>query len=610
MPINRYTDLSVSAYNPMSMEELAVAPMMKRKQHDEALAKQELIRSGLAKVDPHSKYFTRAQELKQGLESKMDTAAEELAKQGFNNDMIGKSLALNREFQTLTGPTGEIGQINLHNQNFKTASADYLANATKMGYSPETVQSRLLDEQQKHITGEDRDELGNVKMFHPNLPTNYIDHVKTASDLFKDTGLTQNQIDNLGSHIEYDNKGGSYVLTEGYKTGNANNDAQLEAAVRSLNDRINDPNQPVRKSLDYQGISPVQALEDIKLLAPVYSKKSTEEGSTSQISNMSTPDNSGSTDTSGTESIVTSTAEIGKTPEEYSELDKIGKASNMGLPVRDEFGIYDKSAAEINKRKDIPFKHTEISDPILKKRYIATYNRLRAEKIIPNTMNADDPNAAALIKAKLVKDGPITLSTVTIKPNMELSNYLFPNKLVGKDDTATANNVFADIVNNARKVINIETGEVIPISEFKENKAKVQSYYGYDSPHNWGQNGKDFKFGNPSQSVAPNRIIIEQDGKIVTAVMSRPSTEFNTRQFSVMKDLHDTYREATIDPNNFVKFKSSKPVFKNVSVKYTTKDKQGYQLPEPIFDVKLPNGTVKSMTENKYLRFMAELGLK
>jgi len=36
---------------------------------------------------------------------------------------------------------------------------------------------------------------------------------------------------------------------------------------------------------------------------------------------------------------------------------------------------------------------------------------------------------------------------------MELSNYLFPNKLVGKDDTATANNVFADIVNNARKVI-------------------------------------------------------------------------------------------------------------------------------------------------------------
>ena len=35
MPINRYSDLSVSAYNPMSMEELAMVPMMKRKQHDE-----------------------------------------------------------------------------------------------------------------------------------------------------------------------------------------------------------------------------------------------------------------------------------------------------------------------------------------------------------------------------------------------------------------------------------------------------------------------------------------------------------------------------------------------------------------------------------------------
>jgi len=78
-----------------------------------------------------------------------------------------------------------------------------------------------------------------------------------------------------------------------------------------------------------------------------------------------------------------------------------------------------------------------------------------------------------------------------------------------------------------------------------------------------------------------------------------------------MKDLHDTYRQATVSPNNFVKFESSKPVFKNVSVKYTTKDKQGYQLPEPMFYVKLPNGTIKPpMTESKYLRFMAELGLK
>jgi hypothetical protein len=608
MAINRYTDLSVSAYNPMSMEELAVAPMMKRKQHDEALAKQELIRSGLAKVDPHSKYFTRAQELKQGLESKMDTAAEELATQGFNNDMIGKSLALNREFQTLTGPTGEIGQINLHNQNFKTASADYLANATKMGYSPETVQSRLLDEQQKHITGEDRDELGNVKMFHPNLPTNYIDHVKTASDLFKDTGLTQNQVDNLGSHIEYDSKGGSYVLTEGYKTGNANNDAQLEAAVRSLNDRINDPNQPVRKSLDYQGISPVQALEDIKLLAPVYSKKATEEGSTKQISNMNTPDGSGSTDTSGTESIVTSTAEIGKTPEEYDQLDSIG-APVYADPVSGS-SLTMGTTGNTMRKKTGTITIDDVGDDLMRSRYKATYNEFVQSGKLPKGADMNSDAAKKLIKAELIKEGPITLSTVTIKPNMELSNYLFPNKLVGKDDTATANNVFADIVNNARKVINIETGEEIPVSEFKENKAKVQSYYGYDSPHNWGQNGKDFKFGNPSQNVAPNRIIIEQDGKIITAVMSRPSTEFNTRQFSVMKDLHNTYRQATIKPNKFVKFESSRPVFKNVSVKYITKDNQGYQLPEPIFDVKLPNGTVKSMTENKYLRFMAELGLK
>jgi hypothetical protein len=605
---NRFDQAYVSAYNPLSMDELAMAPMMKRKQHDDTLAKQEIIKSGLAKTDPHSKYFQRAQELKSQLESEMDTTAQELATQGVNNDMIGKTIALNRKFQDLTAPTGELGQINAHNQNFKTTSADYLTNATKLGYSPETVQKRLEEAQQEHITGEDRDELGNIKMFKPDLPTNYYDHIKVASDLFKDAGLTQSQTDNLGSHIAYDKVGQSYVLTSGYKTGNADNDRQLEDAVKSLNDRIIDQKQPVRKSLDYQGISPEQALEDIKLLSPVYSKKSTDTGTTSQISNYSPDSGAAGSEIPDTESIATSNVEVGAKPEDIDPIDEIGSSLGVVAGAAPNAGVggFDTPSGKSGEKKT----YKDVLSPVMQVRYEYAYNDLVASGKLKKGENINSESSKKLIKAELLKQGPITLSTYTIKPNQEISNYLFPNKLLGKDDTATANNVNNDIINGARTVINTETGEVIPISEFKENKAKVTSYYGYDSPHNWGEKGVDFKFGNKAQRVAPHRIIIEQDGKVITAVMSRSSRELNTREFTTMNDLHNTYRQVTLAPNKFVKFQSAKPALKDLKVKYATKDKAGYELVEPIFTVRLPNGTEKLFNENQYIKFIVTLGLK
>jgi len=605
---NRFDNAYISAYNPLSMDELAMAPMMKRKQHDDTLAKQEIIKSGLAKTDPHSKYFQRAQELKGQLESEMDTTAQQLATQGVNNDMIGKTIALNRKFQDLTAPTGEIGQINAHNQNFKTTSAEYLNNATKLGYSPQIVQKRLEEFQQKHIAEEDRDELGNIKMFKPNLPTNYYDHIKVASDLFKDAGLTQSQTDNLGSHIAYDNVGQSYVLTTGYKTGNANNDAQLEAAVKSLNDRLLDQKQPVRQALDYQGISPEQALEDIKLLSPVYSKRSTDTGSTSQISNYNPGSGAGGPEIPDTESIVTSTAEVGTRIEDYDSLDRIGAPIYGDVVTGSPLTMGSSGNTENKKTGTVTID--DVGSDLMRAQYKLAYKELMESGKLPQGTDMNSDVAKRLIKSELIKQGPITLSTQTIKPNQELSTFLFPNKLVGKDDSATAANINNDIINNARTVIDVETGEVIPVSEFKENGAKVTSYYGYDSPHNWGEKGKDFSFGNKSQQVAPHRIVIEKDGKITTAVMSRSSKEFNTREFSVMSDLHNTYRQVTLAPNRYVKFESNKPALKNLKVKYTTKDKAGYALMEPEFTIKLPNGSEKTFNESQYIKFVVSLGLK
>ena len=60
MGINRYTSLTPSTYNPLSMQEIMMTPLAMRKQHDDLLAQQEAVRAGLAKVDPDKKHFNEA----------------------------------------------------------------------------------------------------------------------------------------------------------------------------------------------------------------------------------------------------------------------------------------------------------------------------------------------------------------------------------------------------------------------------------------------------------------------------------------------------------------------------------------------------------------------
>ena len=65
--MNRYTSITPSQFNPLSLEEIMLVPSMKRKEHNDILAKQEILRGELAKVDPDEKYFNEALQERQRL---------------------------------------------------------------------------------------------------------------------------------------------------------------------------------------------------------------------------------------------------------------------------------------------------------------------------------------------------------------------------------------------------------------------------------------------------------------------------------------------------------------------------------------------------------------
>ena len=76
MEINRYTNLTPSRYNPLSYQELAATPAAQRARHDQLIAQQEILRQGLAKVDPLDVHVNEALTLKNDINNQINDQAE------------------------------------------------------------------------------------------------------------------------------------------------------------------------------------------------------------------------------------------------------------------------------------------------------------------------------------------------------------------------------------------------------------------------------------------------------------------------------------------------------------------------------------------------------
>ena len=192
--VNRYTDLSVSEFDPLSMQEIFAVPMMKRQQHNQLLAEQAALRAGLAKVDPHDKYFNEAVALKNSIESKMDDTATRLATQGVDNSMIADTIALNREYQDLISPTGKLGMINAHKINLKKTYDDYLEASVKMGNPLDIAKIHAEQALAQHMNQPLYDEKGRVIDFKIDQgPSKYIDIPIRVNELATRAGMTSDE---------------------------------------------------------------------------------------------------------------------------------------------------------------------------------------------------------------------------------------------------------------------------------------------------------------------------------------------------------------------------------------------------------------------------------
>ena len=159
---NRYSNITPSQFSPLSLQEIMITPAMQRQKHDQLIAQQEVLRQGLAKVDPLDVHMNEALNVKSGIENKLASQAELLSREGINPNTQGEFLALNREYQNLISPTGRLGQINAAKQVYAKNFNDYLDDAQKnKGWSRERALANW-DQFSKQYTGFEGDKIVNI----------------------------------------------------------------------------------------------------------------------------------------------------------------------------------------------------------------------------------------------------------------------------------------------------------------------------------------------------------------------------------------------------------------------------------------------------------------
>ena len=582
MGINRYTSLTPSTYNPLSMQEIMMTPLAMRKQHDDLLAQQEAVRAGLAKVDPDKKHFNEAIQLKKGIEDKINQSAQKLAQEGFSNDMTSQTIALNREYNDLVAPTGKIGQIN----NYKLQKAkiinDYEELAAKQHWTPAETNTYIQEALNKHLTEVPSwDENGQIVQFNidKNIPTRF-DYFKEFDALAKSAGMTTEEFAEASSKLlGPDASGYNAQQTKSYATKKGKNAEQLDAALKTFVMRINDPTDAMAKSADYEQLDKQKLLEKLGIQKNVYKNDISSTESSTKIDHFgnsvfddagkkTTPHNAGETDPEGT---VTVGGEDGQV--DFHRIGTIPSQTPLAPPRNPSTMTKEDQAkyyAEAKKQRSKLGYKDVISDKNMQQIYKNTYDKLVKNGKINKNISINDPKAAAKIQFYINNHmPPVTLSSKIIITDFNPSSDMFMGSMINKDANSRDNQVQRYVSEGLSTIIDpLDPTQRMSKEEFNERGYKLE-YIGYESPLNF----KEHAFNGSDQNVMAHRVQVKDSGgKVIgSTVVSRTDSEKNTREFRASKIINNVYKRAVLNSGEWT-YVSTKGVpandFKKTAIKY------------------------------------------
>ena len=267
--MNRYDVASVAKFSPLSFNELAAAPTMIRQKHDASIAAVEAMR---IKTDPYSKHYNRALELKQQMDNEIAKNVDILNKEGYNPTTFQNITKLNRQYNDMISPTGEIGQINAENINIKKINEEYDKLGKEKNWGQETINywknKALKEYNEKPLY----DANGRILTYSgPEGVVNKVDYNKRLHELASSAKMSTSEFANAVTKLGMDEKSGYNVANKNsYAHKLGDNYAAVKAAYDTLHKEVYDPTSEVHKSMRYEGRDPRSLLDILKTQSDIY----------------------------------------------------------------------------------------------------------------------------------------------------------------------------------------------------------------------------------------------------------------------------------------------------------------------------------------------------
>ena len=617
--MNRYDVASVAKFSPLSFNELAAAPTMMRQKHDASIAQAEALR---IQADPLKEHSARALEIKNQMDAEIAKNVDILNKEGYNPTTFQNIIKLNRQYNDMISPTGEIGIINAAKIAEAKAKEDFMKNADK-SFGQDVLEQRWLEHRQKYADINGRDKDGKIINIDNLGSPKYVDLDTGIKDVLSTLGsTTREKLLNSGLHFQNTDYGPVMVNSQG-SVVTETNDKQLNDALNALKTRFINKTGEGRISRDFEGRT---ADEDLAYInsrisaANVYKQNKDYKTNYDMISTGGS-DDKGNSPNGGVFGEDYNTKEVGGKNQDYSDLEKIGKSFGN----TDSVGSYYSMGTDTSggpKQKSGKFTSADIKDSRQKALYEKVFRNATTGKGIMldgrlvhlskdmQKFGKDDPRVAAQILRSIKQNPAITLTSKLLTTNQVLNDQGFVAGL-----GTTADDVDKNIRRqlqrddaSGRKLVDPETGKTISwndaAKEYDFENINDVNYQGQISAHNWEEDND--KLGSNS-SFSPHVVTIkDKKGKWHSFKTTRLNSDNIGGNVARQNDLTKNYRNATVNYGDFVDFESSSNNLKGIQVKYNPNEQEyDSRTGEPkTWTIKFKNGAEEKATESQYMNWV------
>lgn len=603
MATNRYSNGSVSKFNPMSFQEVMFAPSMMRQKHDGSIAAAEAMR---IKADPLKVHEIRALQLKQEMDSKISSEVDKINKEGFNANTTQNITRLNREYQDLIAPTGEVGQINAAKQVYAANLKEYIDDATKnKGWSREDALYNWQNKFANQYTGfgEDGKSIENIGQYGAPKKVEIMEKLKDTKALLGEQVVNEIQASGYGFAPGPD--GSMIMIDRSGRRIETSNKPNLAHALNLLRQQFNEKEWSSSRefgrenegSVMNQVVSGVNTMLKTGVVDNRGERAQYIAGKEGRENNNYPP--TGIFDPDSQKSMENKLEKL--------DISAIGKPVYTGT-VNPELGGQNPLDYSKNNTKRNSYKNA--LDPSLHVPFESAGRELISKGVLPegtNLMNINQDQAKQIADHLKSNYKKFTVGNDIILPDRDSDKDMFMGQMAGTDNVSRNKNINADLDRGTRKLINPETGIPFTSKEwksFKDDGGRAE-YYGYDSPIN--MRGHNFENSNEQQVMAHQVTLYNKNGQpIGNSAVQRTPQEMSTPEFRSSYNITHSYRNSLQNPGkwmNVVDSKSGNGVnsIKGIQVMYnddgTMSLKKGTQKP------------LENITPQKYMQVMYDLML-